>query len=128
VADSKHHHDDHAHHGISHVASKKVLLGTYAGLMFLTIITVAATMFDFGSGPNLAIAMAIAVVKATLVILFFMHLIYDKLFHSVLVIGGILAATLFVTFTLMDSGQYQQTIIWDTSNPPAAPYGPRPLP
>jgi cytochrome c oxidase subunit 4 len=130
VADHSHHqhgHDDHGH-GISHVAPVKVLLGTWGALMFLTIITVLATKVDFGSSINLAVAMAIAVVKATLVLLFFMHLIYDKLFHSVLVVGGLLAATLFVTFALMDSGQYQNNVIWDPNTPPAAPYGPRPLP
>ena len=93
-----------------------------------TIITVLATRIDFGSNINLAVAMAIAVVKATLVLLFFMHLIYDKLFHSVLVGGGLLAATLFVTFALMDSGQYQKNVIGNPEAPPAAPYGPRPLP
>lgn len=117
--------DEHGH-GLAHVAPVKVLLGTWIALMILTVITVAATKIDLGANYNLAIAMAIAVVKATLVILFFMHLRYDKLFHSVMVIGGLLAAALFVGFALMDSGQYQQTIIWDTDNPPAAPIGPRP--
>ena len=127
MADQSHHHDDHGH-GISHVAPVKVLLGTWGALMVLTIITVLATKIDFGSNINLAVAMAIAVVKATLVLLFFMHLIYDKLFHSVLVGGALLAATLFVTFALMDSGQYQNNVIWDPTTPPPAPYGPRPLP
>ena len=122
-----HGHDDHGH-GISHVAPVKVLLGTWIALMFLTVITVAATRIDLGANLNLALAMAIAAVKATLVILFFMHLRYDKLFHSVLVIGGLLAAALFVGFALFDSGQYQQTVIWDPANPPAAPYGPMPVP
>jgi cytochrome c oxidase subunit 4 len=117
------HHDDH---GLSHVASVKVLLGTGSALLVLTVITVLATRVDFGPSVNLAFAMAIAVLKATLVVLFFMHLIYDKLFHSVLFVGGVLAAALFVGFTLMDSGQYQQTNIWDPDAPPAAPYGPRP--
>jgi cytochrome c oxidase subunit 4 len=121
------HHDDHDH-GMAHTASVKVLLTTFGALMVLTVVTVLATKVDFGPAMNLAIAMAIAVVKATLVILFFMHLFYDKLFHSVLVIGGILAAALFVGFALMDSGQYQQTIIWDTDNPPPAPIGPKPVP
>jgi cytochrome c oxidase subunit 4 len=76
---------------------------------------------------NLALAMFIAVIKATLVVLFFMHLKYDKLFHSVIFLSAILAAALFVGFTLMDSGQYQSSNIWDIDNPPAAPMGPRPL-
>ncbi len=121
------HHDDHGH-GIAHVAASKVLIGTWVALMILTVITVTATKIDLGPSYNLALAMAIAVVKATLVVLFFMHLRYDKLFHSVLVVGGILAAALFVGFALMDSGQYQQTIIWDPAHPPAAPIGPLPVP
>ena len=55
-------HDDH--HGISHVAPVKVLLGTWGTLMVLTIITVGATKIDLGANYNLALAMAIAVVKA----------------------------------------------------------------
>ena len=119
------HHDDHDD-GLAHVASVKVLLGTGTTLLALTVITVLATKIDFGASLNLAIAMFIAVVKASLVILFFMHLKYDKLFHSVVFISAILAAALFVGFTLMDSGQYQSSNIWDPDNPPAAPNGPRP--
>jgi len=114
-------HDEHAHahdeHGLAHVAQVKVLLGTWIALMILTGLTVTATKIDFGASMNLGIAMFIAVTKATLVVLFFMHLFYDKLFHSVLIVGGILAASLFVGFTLMDSSQYQETILWTYSAP-----------
>src|SRR5258706_13687111 len=119
------HHDDD-HHGLSHVASIKVLTATGGTLLCLTLVTVLATKIDFGANINLAIAMAIAVLKATLVILFFMHLRYDRLFHSVVFVAAILAASLFVGFTLMDTNQYQQTNIWNPDAPPAAPFGPRP--
>src|SRR5262249_49376796 len=119
-------HDDDPHHGLSHVATIKVLVTTGATLLALTLVTVLATKIDFGANINLAIAMAIAVFKATLVILFFMHLRYDRLFHSVSSAAGILAASLFVGFTLMDSNQYQQTNIGNPDAPPAAPIGPRP--
>jgi cytochrome c oxidase subunit IV len=125
--DQAHGHDEHHDdHGISHVASIKNLLTTWIALMILTVVTVGATRFDFGSGANLAIAMAIAVVKATLVCLFFMHLKYDKLFHTVLIVGAVVTAALFVGYTLLDSNQYQNTNIWDVNNPPPAPFGPRP--
>ncbi len=121
-------HDAHdEHHGISHVASTKVLLGTGGTLLMLTIVSVLATKVNFGESMNLAIAMLIAVVKASLVVLFFMHLKYDKIFHSVIFMSALLAASLFVGFTLMDSGQYQQDNIWDVNNPPPAPIGPRPV-
>jgi cytochrome c oxidase subunit 4 len=123
---SGHDHHDDGHHGLAHVATIKVLCTTGGILLFLTIITVLATKVDFGAEINLGIAMAIAVVKATLVILFFMHLRYDRLFHSVVFVSAILAASLFVGFTLMDTNQYQQTNIWNPDSPPPAPIGPRP--
>jgi len=127
AAAADHHHSDaDEHHGLSHVATIKVLTATGGTLLFLTVVTVLATRFDFGANINLAIAMAIAVLKATLVILFFMHLRYDRLFHSVVFVAAILAASLFVGFTLMDTNQYQHTNIWNPDAPPPAPIGPRP--
>jgi cytochrome c oxidase subunit 4 len=130
ASDTAHKHDKHDErgHGLAHVADTKVLLGTWIALMILTVLTVSATKIDLGTNWNLALAMFIAIIKASLVVLFFMHLRYDKLFHSVLVVAGLFAAALFVGFALMDSGQYQQTIIWDTDNPPPAPIGPKPVP
>jgi cytochrome c oxidase subunit 4 len=125
MADQAEHHDDHEH-GISHVASAKTLVATGGTLLMLTLLTVLATKIDFGANINLAVAMVIAVTKATLVILFFMHLRYDRLFHTVVFVSAICAASLFVGFTLMDSSQYQHTNIWTPSEPPAAPIGPRP--
>jgi cytochrome c oxidase subunit 4 len=119
-------HKDEEHHGLAHTATVKILVGTWLALMILTVVTVLATRIDLGSNGNLAIAMLIAVVKATLVCVFFMHLKYDKIFHTVLIIGGVVAASLFVGYTMLDSNQYQQSIIWDPDNPPPAPAGPRP--
>jgi cytochrome c oxidase subunit IV len=124
MASSTEHHDDH--HGIAHVAAIKVLCATGGTLLALTLLTVMATKIDFGANINLAVAMVIAVTKATLVVLFFMHLRYDRLFHSVIFVSALLAASLFVGFTLMDTGQYQQTNIWNPLEPPSAPNGPRP--
>jgi cytochrome c oxidase subunit 4 len=121
------HHDDHGH-GLAHVAAPKVLLATGGTLLLLTLVTVISSKIDFGgSSINLAIAMVIAVTKATLVVLFFMHLRYDRLFHSVVFVSALLAACLFVGFTLMDTGQYQHTNIWNPQAPPMAPVGPRPV-
>lgn len=121
------HDDHHDDHGVAHTASIRILLTTGGTLLLLTLVTVLATKVDFGANINLAVAMLIAVIKATLVVLFFMHLKYDKIFHTVVFISAILAAALFVGFTLMDSGQYQNTNIWNPDAPPAAPYGPRPI-
>jgi cytochrome c oxidase subunit IV len=118
------HHDDH--HGIAHVATIKTLVATGGILLLLTLLTVLATKIDFGANINLAVAMVIAVTKATLVVLFFMHLRYDRLFHTVVFVSALCAASLFVGFTLMDTSQYQHTNIWDPMAPPPAPVGWRP--
>ena len=44
-----------------------------------------------------------------LVMLIFMHLAWDKGFHSVLIFGSLLFVWLFVGFLLIDRGQYQPT-------------------
>jgi cytochrome c oxidase subunit 4 len=118
-------HDEH--NDLAHVATIKVLITTGGTLLMFTLLTVLATKVDFGANINLAVAMVIAVTKATLVVLFFMHLRYDRLFHSVVFVSALLAASLFVGFTLMDTSQYQQTNIWNPSVPPKAPVGPRPV-
>ena len=129
MASATDHNDDHDDdHGLAHVATIKTLVATGGTLLVLTLVTVLATKIDFGANINLAIAMVIAVTKATLVVLFFMHLRYDRLFHSVIFVSAICAASLFVGFTLMDTGQYQHTNIWHPGAPPAAPVGPKPTP
>lgn len=108
---SDHNEDDHSH-GLSHIASPKVLLGTFGALMVLTVLTVAATGIDLGTNMNLALAMVIATIKAALVCLFFMHLKYDKTLHTIAFLTALLFALLFVSFALMDSSEYQDDIVW----------------
>ena len=127
MSTNHHSNDDHHAHGIAHVASAKSLLTTWGLLMVLTVVTVGATKIDLGGSTNLALGMAIAAIKATLVVLFFMHLRYDKIFHSVLLFGALAAGALFVTFTLMDTNQYNASVHWDVRTPLPVPDGPRVL-
>jgi len=62
---------------------------TLTTLLILTIITVGASYIDFGQG-NIVIALAIATVKATIVALFFMHLLHDKPVNAVVAVAGFL--------------------------------------
>ena len=80
--------------------------------MVLTVLTVTATGVDLGSNMNLLLAMVIATAKASLVCMFFMHLKYDKIMFTVALLAALLFALLFVSFTLMDSSEYQQDIVW----------------
>jgi cytochrome c oxidase subunit 4 len=118
--DGHEHGDGHGHVHLGHVLPTKVLAGVFAGLLCLTVITVLAAQVDFGSKSlNLVIALLIATVKASMVVLYFMHIRYDRLFHAVMIGSGLLAAALFVAFTLVDRSQYEDTVIWDENKPPA---------
>jgi cytochrome c oxidase subunit IV len=74
---------------------------TLGALLLLTVITVAAAGFNFGSG-NVVIALGIATIKATLVALFFMHLRQDKPINAVIAVSGFLFLGLFLMFCLSD--------------------------
>jgi len=102
----------HEDQQLAHVTPLKILAGVWAGLMVLTIITVAVTRVDLG-GANLWIALAIATVKAGLVALFFMHLRYGGPFNSVVFISALLFVALFVGIALIDTKEYQPEMIPD---------------
>ena len=52
----------------------------------------------------------------------FMHLRYDKIFHTVIFFSALLLAILFVSITLMDSTQYQADVAWQKDNLAPSPY------
>jgi len=95
-----------APHGVGHIAPFRILLGVFIALTLLTVITFLASLVDFGEF-NLIVALAIAVVKASLVVLFFMHLIWDRPFKAIVFVGCLIFVGLFVSFALLDSGQYR---------------------
>lgn len=96
--------------GFVHVVPLRLLLAVWAALMVLTVITVGATWVDLGC-LNLALAMAIATIKASLVGLYFMHLRYDKPFNAVILVGSLVFVMLFVIFALFDTQEYQPELI-----------------
>lgn len=95
---------------IAHVMPVRLLLGVWAALMVLTIITVAVTSIDFGGRINLVIAMAIATVKAGLVVTYFMHLRWDRPFNTLVFLGSLLFVSLFISMTLFDKSEYEADI------------------
>jgi cytochrome c oxidase subunit IV len=72
---------EHDKHGHGHGAGASHGIGRYLVVWFIlmgfTIITVVTGRIDLGGAANITLAMAIALTKATLVVLFFMHL-YDE--------------------------------------------------
>jgi cytochrome c oxidase subunit 4 len=60
-----------------HVSPVKVYIAIFGSLMVFTTITVSVAFINLGA-LNFPVAISIAIVKATLVILFFMHLKYSS--------------------------------------------------
>jgi cytochrome c oxidase subunit 4 len=58
--------------------SVRTYLVVFAALAALTAITVAASYLDLPTGPTIALALLIAVIKGSLVAMFFMHLIDER--------------------------------------------------
>jgi caa(3)-type oxidase subunit IV len=99
------HHDSHAHdhegHGAHHITPAIVYHLIFGALLCLTVITVWIAQFDFGAA-NTIIAMLVATVKASLVALFFMHLLHDDRLNMVTFGFGLLFVALFFLFPLLD--------------------------
>jgi cytochrome c oxidase subunit IV len=74
---------------------------TLLALLFLTGITVGAAYIDLGSG-NVVVALIIATIKASLVVLFFMHLRWDKPVYGIVAMAGFLFLGIFLMFSLLD--------------------------
>ena len=86
-----------------HIVPVRIYLMIFLALMAGTALTLWAGFRDFPGPLNVIIALTIASIKATLVVLYFMHLRYSKrlvwiIFGSVLFWMGLLFALTFSDF------------------------------
>lgn len=95
-----HERDSHGHG--HHIIPVKVYLAVFGALLFFTVVTVLAAYADLG-GLNVPLALAIAGVKATLVVMFFMALKYDKKVNLMIFSIGLLFVLVFIGFVLLDT-------------------------
>jgi cytochrome c oxidase subunit 4 len=93
-----------------HVVPMRVLLLVWGALMVLTWVTVSVTFIDLGN-LNIVIALAIAVVKSSLVVLYFMHLRYDNPFNAFIFVASVVFVMLFIGFALIDRKEYAPELI-----------------
>tara|TARA_B100000959_G_C14843291_1_gene566994 strand:- start:347 stop:715 length:369 start_codon:yes stop_codon:yes gene_type:complete len=84
-----------------HIISIKTYLMVFISLLLLTVLTVLASMIDFGSF-NIVLALLIASFKSSLVLLFFMHLYYDNKINLIFILGSVLFLALFIGITMLD--------------------------
>ena len=81
--------------------------------LVVTVVTVGAASSDFGPA-NVWIALGIAAVKASMVVLLFMHLLWDRPFNGVVFVASIAFLAVFIGFTMTDTFEYSPDI--DTGN------------
>jgi cytochrome c oxidase subunit IV len=127
-------------HGVGHIVSPKILIATAVALLILTVVTVAVAEIDFAQMDLPELNIFIALLVASLVCLFFMHLKWDRPFNSLVLVASLAGVALFIAFALTDTSEYQHEVIYGESNlirsriptpdqlaapaaPPAAPQG-----
>lgn len=90
-------------HGFGHVVPYRVLMYICVTLVVLTGITIYASRLDFGAAAiNITIAMVIASIKASLVVLWFMHLKYENVVTWIYILFPIVLLALLIGFSLGD--------------------------
>lgn len=88
-------------HGSDHVVAVGTYVVVFIALMVLTVITVAASRVDLGA-LNTPVALGIAVTKAVLVVLFFMHVKYGPRLIALFVAGALLWLSYLIVGTAAD--------------------------
>ena len=92
-------HDDANKHVIIPI---RIYLVIALALLVGTVVTVVVASFDFGSW-NIVIALIIAGVKASLVVLYFMHLKYDNRIYGLIFLTAIAFLAVFIALTMADT-------------------------
>lgn len=98
----------HATDGHSPAAELRTYFLVFAALMILTMTTVAVSFVELGPA-NVTVALAIAAIKATLVLLFFMHLLHSNRLTWIVIAAAIYWLGIMILFTMSD----YRTRIWD---------------
>lgn len=108
------HHDTEGHdddHGKHHVTSVPKLVGVLVALLILTALTVGAATAEswavglgvhFSQFWNVVIALTIAIVKASLVCMFFMHLKHDNPLNTMVLLTTLFVFGIFLMLTSID--------------------------
>lgn len=85
-----------------HIVPVRVYITIFLALLVGTALTVAAAFFDFPWRLNTIVALTIATAKATLVVLYFMHVRYSTRLIWVIVASALFWMALLFAFTLSD--------------------------
>jgi cytochrome c oxidase subunit 4 len=85
-----------------HIVSVRVYITIFLALLVGTALTVVAAYIDFKWRFNTIVALTIAVAKATLVVLYFMHVRYSTRLVWVIVASALFWMAILFAFTFSD--------------------------
>jgi len=116
-------HNDNRNQEHSHVILSDAMIWKIGACLFvLTAVTVGVAHINLG-WMNFPVAMLVAIIKGSLVALFFMGLKYDKKENSVILIGSFLFLAIFIVLTSCDL-LFRPANVYDKPEPFAAAGGP----
>jgi len=107
----------------SQIVPVKTYVFAFVALLLLAGLTTAAAFVNLGQ-LNTVIALAIALGKMMLVVLFFMHVLYGNKLVRVALIAGFFWLALLIGFTLIDyhsRSWIPDPAPWSSSAPPTHP-------
>jgi cytochrome c oxidase subunit 4 len=84
-----------------HVSPRSTYVAVFVTLMVLTAITIGVAFINLGPF-NFPLALSIAIVKATLVILFFMHVKYSSKLTKLIIATGFFFLLVLFSLTMTD--------------------------
>lgn len=115
-------HGFHAGHGGHHISSILCVASVLVALLAFTLLTVFASRAEMWISVtfdvvvpqwiNVVVALGIAVIKSTLVALYFMHLRHDNPLNAVIFCSCLFVFTIFVGLVMIDLGKRDTIYSW----------------
>jgi len=102
---------------VGHIVSRKIYFLIFAILLALTGLTTAVAFVDLGA-LNTVVALAIAVCKGSLVVLFFMHLRYSQGMTRIVIVAALFWLAILLVLAMGDYATRNWTPVshgWESS-------------
>jgi cytochrome c oxidase subunit 4 len=85
-----------------HIVQPRIYILIFLSLMVGTALTVVAAFYDFPGPLNAVVALTIAAIKATLVVLYFMHVRYSGRLVWLVIVAALLWLAIMFAITFSD--------------------------
>ena len=100
---SEHHNEHSEHEHEEHITSYGLNIGIYFILVFFTAVTIGVSYIDLAPALSVVAILGIASIKGTFVLLYFMHLLYEKPVFRYMFISTLFTYIIFLILTFADT-------------------------